>query len=211
MTAVRTSAIALAALALLPATASAANVTVTGDDGNPLAINTTAPTADPQRGRPGRRHLRRVRGRVPQDHVFGPDGVAASSGPSCYPKSAITDVSRLRRLPRQRRLRRGPAVVHRTSACTTGAKEQRFLYSINAGTAITPPAGVVLTREPNSFSTITHKVPVALNPGAFSYEVRYARGGVIGPDGAISGPSADAFLDRTTGFADARFTEPGST
>ena len=40
MTAVRISAIALAALALLPATASAATVTVTGDDGNPLAINT---------------------------------------------------------------------------------------------------------------------------------------------------------------------------
>ena len=45
MTAVRTSAIALAALALLPATASAASVTVTGDDGNPLAINTSSPTA----------------------------------------------------------------------------------------------------------------------------------------------------------------------
>ena len=45
MTAVRTSAIALVALALLPATASAASVTVTGDDGNPLAINNSAPTA----------------------------------------------------------------------------------------------------------------------------------------------------------------------
>ena len=105
------------------------------------------------------------------------------------------------------------AVVVQTftnSACTAGAKEQRFLYSINAGTAITPPAGVVLTREPNSFSTITHKVPVALNPGGLSYEVKYARGGVIGPDGGISGPSADAFLDRNTGLADARFTEPGT-
>ncbi len=96
------------------------------------------------------------------------------------------------------------------SACTTGAKEQRFLYSVDAGTAITPPGGVVLTREPNSFASITHKVPVALNPGALAYEVRYARGGVIGPDGAISGPSAEAFLDRTTGLADARFSEPGS-
>jgi len=52
-------------------------------------------------------------------------------------------------------------------------------------------------------------VPVALNPGGLAYEVRYARGGVIGPDGGISGPSSDAFVDRNTGTADARFTEPG--
>ena len=45
MPAVRIPAIALAALALLPASASAATVTVTGDDGNPLAINPSAPTA----------------------------------------------------------------------------------------------------------------------------------------------------------------------
>ena len=45
MKAVRLTAVAFAALALLPATASAATVTVTGDDGNPLAINTDASTA----------------------------------------------------------------------------------------------------------------------------------------------------------------------
>ena len=67
----------------------------------------------------------------------------------------------------------------------------------------------MLTRQPNSFSTITHKVPVALNPGGLSYEVKYARGGVLGADGGISGPSSDAFVDRNTGLADARFTEPG--
>jgi len=50
MTAVRLSAIAFAALALLPATASAATVTVTGDDGNALPINTSAPTSIRQMG-----------------------------------------------------------------------------------------------------------------------------------------------------------------
>ena len=35
-------------------------------------------------------------------------------------------------------------------------------------------------------------------------------GGVIGPDGGISGPSRDAFLDRNTGLADVSFLEPGS-
>ena len=83
MTAVRISAIALAALALLPATASAASVTITGDDGNPLAINTTAPT--------GIRQLD-VQYAVTFDAsdqanhkttVVGPDGAVASSGSSC--------------------------------------------------------------------------------------------------------------------------------
>ena len=46
MTARRTLLATISALALLPATASAATVTVTGDDGNPLAINTAAPTAN---------------------------------------------------------------------------------------------------------------------------------------------------------------------
>jgi hypothetical protein len=208
MTAVRTSAIALAALALLPATASAASVTVTGDDGNPLAINTAATTAIRQLDL---QYAVTFDGSDPAYHtttVVGPDGAAASSGSSCYPKSAIANVSRTV----DYRGNGDYAVVVRTftnQACTAGAKESRYLFSLNAGTAITPPAGIVLTRGPNSFSTITHKVPVALNPGAFGYEVKYARGGVIGPDGAISGPSTDAFMDRTTGLADARFTEPG--
>jgi hypothetical protein len=206
--AVRSSAIALAALALLPATASAATVTVTGDDGNPLAVNTSAPTAIRNMDVQYAVTFAASDAAYHKTTVIGPDGAAASSGSSCFPKSAITNVSRYVSY----RGNGDYAVVVQTftnSACTAGAKEARFLLSINAGTSITPPAGIVLTRRPNSFSTITHKVPVALNPGAVAYEVKYARGGVIGPDGAISGPSADAFLDRNTGLADARFTEPG--
>jgi hypothetical protein len=208
MKAVRLTAVAFAALALLPATASAATVTVTGDDGNPLAINTDASTGIRQLdvqyavtfGASDQAYHRTT--------VVGPDGAVASSGSSCYPKSAITNVSRYV----EYRGNGDYAVVVQTftnSACTAGAKEGRYLFSIGAGTAITPPGGIVLTRRPNSFSTITHKVPVALNPGGLSYEVKYARGGVIGPDGGISGPSSDAFVDRNTGTADARFTEPG--
>ena len=208
MTAVRTSAIALAALALLPATASAASVTVTGDDGNPLAINSSAPTAIRNMDVQYAVTFDSSDQAYHKTTVLGPDGASASSGSSCYPKSAITNVSRYA----DYRGNGDYAVVVQTftnSACTAGARETRFLYSVNASTAITPPAGIVLTRQPNSFSTITHKVPVALNPGGLSYEVKYARGGVLGPDGGISGPSTDAFLDRNTGLADARFTEPG--
>ena len=208
MTAVRLTAIAFAALALLPATASAATVTVTGDDGNPLAINTSAATPIRQLDV---QYVVTLDGSDQSFHkttVIGPDGAPASSGSSCYPKSAVSNVSRYV----EYRGNGAYAVVLHTftnSACTAGAKEARYLFAINAGTAVTPPNGIVLTRQPNSFSTITHKVPVALNPGGLSYEVKYARGGVLGADGGISGPSSDAFVDRNTGFADARFTEPG--
>jgi hypothetical protein len=208
MSVVRIPALALAAIAFLPATASAAAVTVTGDDGNPLAINTAAPT--PIRNMDVRAALTVAQsdGAYWSAQTIGPDGVPASSALTCRSSRIIPTGTNFVSY-------RGNGiytVLLRTfsnSACTAGAKEQRFLYAVNAGTAVTPPGGVVLTRQPNSFSSITHKVPVALNPGATSYEVRFARGGVIGPDGAISGPSAEAFLDRSTGLADARFTEPG--
>ena len=208
MKAVRLTAVAFAALALLPAAASAATVTVTGDDGNPLAINTDASTGIRQLDVQYAVTLGASDQAYHRTTVVGPDGAVASSGSSCYPKSAITNVSGYV----EYRGNGDYAVVVQTftnSACTAGAKEGRYLFSIGAGTAITPPGGIVLTRQPNSFSTLTHKVPVALNPGGLAYEVRYARGGVIGPDGGISGPSGDAFVDRNTGTADARFTEPG--
>ena len=164
MTAVRLSAIAFAALALLPATASAATVTVTGDDGNPLAINTSAPTAIRQMDVSYAVTFDGTDGAYHKTAALGPDGVARLLGYLVLPEERDRQHQPLRRLPRQRQLRRRRADLHQ-QACTAGAKEQRFLYSISAGTAITPPDGVVLTRQPNSFSTITHKVPVALNPG----------------------------------------------
>jgi hypothetical protein len=183
-------------------------VTVKGDDGNPVALNPASPTAIRNMDVQYAVTFDGTDAAYHKTSVVGPDGSPASSGSSCYPKSAIGNVSRYVDYKGNGNY----AVVVQTftnSACTTGAKEQRFAFSINAGTSITPPSGIVLTRLPNSFSTIDHQVPVALNPGGIAYEVKYARGGVIGPDGGISGPSTDAFLDRNTGNADARFTEPG--
>jgi hypothetical protein len=208
MKAVRLSAIAFAALALLPASASAATVTITGDDGNPTALNTSAPTAVRQLEIQYGVTFDGADSAFHKTTVIGPDGAAASSGSSCYPKSAITNISR----SVDYRGNGNYAVVVQgfsNSACTTGLKESRYLFSVGAGTAITPPSGTKLVRQANSFSTITYQVPVALNPGGLSYEFKYARGGVIGPDGAISGPSTDAYVDRNTGTADVRFTEPG--
>ena len=131
-------AIAFAAFALLPATASAATVTVTGDDGNPLAINTSAATPIRQLDV---QYVVTLDGSDQNFHkttVVGPDGAPASSGSSCYPKSAVANISRYV----QYRGNGAYAVVVQTftnCACTAGAKEARYLFSINAGTAVTPP------------------------------------------------------------------------
>jgi hypothetical protein len=206
--AVRPFLLAALGLVLVPASASAASVTITGDDGNPIPINTAAPTAVRNMDVQANITVAASETAYYTTQVIGPDGVAASTASPC------------------RQTRYGPtwtnyadyrgngnyAVVLRyfaTSTCGTVRRTQNFLYAINAGTSIASPTGTVMTRAKNSFATITHKIPVALNPGAFIYEVRYARGGVIGPDGGISGPSTEAFLDRNTGLADGRFTEPG--
>ena len=140
MTAVRSATIALAALALLPATASAATVTVTGDDGNPVGVNTSAPTA-----------IRNVEVQYAVTYdatdqayhkttVIGPDGAVASSGSSCFPKSAVNNVTRYV----DYRGNGAYAVLVQTytnSACTTGAKEARYLFSITRARRSRRPAG----------------------------------------------------------------------
>jgi hypothetical protein len=84
------------------------------------------------------------------------------------------------------------------------------VFAVNAGVPITPPAGPVLTREPNNPVPISHQVPIGLNPGALTHDVRYALGGVLAPDGSISGGSETAFVDRTTGTAAVRLDRPGT-
>jgi hypothetical protein len=93
--------------------------------------------------------------------------------------------------------------------CTGAVRELRYQYVINGGTGVTVPPTRVATRPANSFVINTHQFGVNLNPGAIGYEIRFAAGGVTGPDGAISGPSREAFLNTANGLADFRFDTPG--
>jgi hypothetical protein len=203
--------LALAVTVAAPATASAApTVTVTGDDGNPVTLNAAAPF--------GMRQMDvTVNAAVPAGdagnftiQVFAPDGVAVTPLSSCIDPEFTTSTRRFADYRGN-----GPYTVllryyaEADTDCNGAASERRFQYVINAGTAVTAPATRVLTRAPNSFVTNTHQLGVALNPGAFGYEIRYALGGVVGPDGAISGPSGEAFLNTANGLADFRFTKPG--
>ena len=93
--------------------------------------------------------------------------------------------------------------------CTAVAGAQIVRYSVSASVALSPPAGRIRIRRPGSFSTRVVNVPIALNPGALAYEVRYARGGAIGPDGAIAGASSEGFVDRAKSVVPLRLTRPG--
>lgn len=84
-----------------------------------------------------------------------------------------------------------------------------YQYTVTGSVALAAPAGRVLIRRPNSFAIRQVAVPIALNPGATSTEVRCARGGVIGADGAISGPSDQGFVDSTNGVVPLRLDRPG--
>ena len=204
--------LALAVSALLPASASAApTVTVTGDDGNPASLSSAAPF--------GLRNMDiTVDISVPtadtenyNAQVFGPDNVATTPLSSCRDP----DISPSARSFSEYRGNGTYTVAVRYFAASdtdcngAATRDTRLQYVINAGIGVTAPPTKVLTRAPNSFTTNTHELGVTLNPGATLYEVRYARGGVTGADGAITGPSAEAFVNRTTGLAGFRFDRPG--
>ncbi len=70
----------------------------------------------------------------------------------------------------------------------------------------------MLTRAPNSFSTITQQFNFAGNPGASGYEIKWAKGAVVLPDGSLSSPALkDGYWTSTTGKVELiGASEPGA-
>lgn len=188
--------------------ADAANLTVTGDDGNPVAIAQNVPATirnmSPSIGvgfAPGADTKYSVT-------FAGPDGVAAATTATCF----TTKVPINRSLDYRGNGTYTVTVTNYAKADTNCAKPtstETYPVVIGGSVAVGAPAGRHLIRKANSYSTNTLQLPVQLNPGATSYEIRYAAGGAIGPDGGISGPSDTSYVSNTTGLADFRLTKPG--
>jgi hypothetical protein len=192
-----------AALIVVPAKAQAAvAVTATGDDGNPVALNASAPVGMRMMGQKVAATVDTSEGARWTLAVLDPAGAPATySSPGCYTTRAIANDSRL-------------VVFHGNgtysavvsfyadadTSCTKPLKSTTYQFAIGATVAITPPAGPALTRAANSFSTNTQTLGFTTNPGASSYEIKYAKGGVLGPDGAISGPAGDAYFNSGSGL-----------
>lgn len=192
---------ALAAGLAAPALAQAATVTVTGDDGAPIVL---APSAGIRNMNPD---LAVALGGTERAYSISVAGPVAAAAP---PRTCSTGSIPLGIDYQGNGTYTVSVTTYTNLTCTAGAQAATYQVAITAGVALTPPSGPVLTREPNSFSSITYQVPVALNPGALTHNIRVARGGVLAPDGSISGPSQPAFADTTTGTAGVRFDTPGS-
>ena len=203
-----TLAAALTALAAAaPAAADAATVTVTGDDGNPVAVTAAAP--------PTIRNMRPAVGVAfaPGDGrytltVTTAGGLAASQGASCRSRASGGPYS-------VDYAGNGAYAITVTNfapddfACATPLSRESFAFAIVAGTVLEQLKLPFLLREPGSFSTNVLGLRLLLNPGADSHEVRFAQNGTVGPDGAIVGNSAEASADRMTGVTQLRFANPG--
>jgi hypothetical protein len=183
-----------------PATANAAvSATVTGDDGNPAALTPGVPL-------PIRNMDLKAIGHVdPADakgfilKVVGPDGVAATTDSFCQDTKYSIENTRYVDY-------RGNGTysfvvsLFADADCKTGQKDVNYAWTVNAGVAISPPAPTMLIRQPNSFTTITQLFNFAGNPGATGYDIKYAKGATVLPDGSLSSPALkDGFVDSATG------------
>lgn len=194
----------LCSLLALPASALGASATVTGDAGAPVAIPATIRNMDPVvefAFAPDEKQYGAV--------VLGPGGAPASSSTSCLgtesPTKKFVEFQGNGTYTVVLRVSKND----RDFNCAE-AVEQRLTFTINASTFVTPPSvQPLLMRRPDSLASIEYTVPVDRNPGASSHELSYAAGATLGPDGGISGPSTQAFVDSSTGLASIRFTKPG--
>jgi hypothetical protein len=195
----------LTATAIAPASASALAVTVTGDDGNPLAlgagltIRNMSPTVGI--GFTAGEDIRYAA------TITGPDRVNAAGSISCLGVGTSRTVDY-----------RGNGAYTVTiqpygasdSNCRTpvGAPSV-YSFTITAGVTLAGLDRRVLIRAANSFTALPVELPFTPNPGALGYEVRYAKAGAVGPDGALIGASAEGTVNPTTGRAELRITSPG--
>jgi hypothetical protein len=193
---------AIAAATALPAAAEAATVTITGDDGNPVALNPGAPTG-----------LRQMKTDVAVTRTGTEQRYSlTTAGPAGAASTPVTCFS----IPTTNRMNyqgNGTYTVtvttYANTNCTGAGTTTTYQVAINAGVALGQPPATLLTRKPNELAAIEHQVPITLNPGALSQEIRYANGGVLAADGSISGPSQPAFVDPASGAVKLRLDAPG--
>jgi hypothetical protein len=185
-----TAAVVVVAAAAVPANA-AVGLSVTGDDGAPIALGGTLNI----------RNMNPALGisSTTADNfslsVTGPNGAKVASDLSCFNNYNTTQKP-------IDYVGNGTYTVTLTTftntACTTGAVTQSLPFTITASTAIgPPPAPVVLTRPPGQVIPNTVTLGIDLNPGALSTEAFYERGLAPNPDGSLPGTLVQTFPDTT--------------
>jgi hypothetical protein len=183
--------VVLAAGAIAPAAANAVTVSVTSDDGTPIALGGTIS----------------IRNMSPQvavtlantsEHygftVTGPNGgqvavqdscVAAGDSPRTvdYVGNGVYSVNLTR---------------YTDANCTTAAGPATPIpFTIAASVAITPPPAAALTRQPGTSVTNTVTLPIDVNPGALTHEAFAERNVQPNSGGSLPGAPASLIVDTT--------------
>jgi hypothetical protein len=182
---------AIASAAIAPAAANAAvSVTITGDDGNPIALA-------------GALNIRNMNPTLAfavgatdnwAASVAGPTGTAVAFPTSCgtgsvssksvdYVGNGVYTVT----------------VVNYANGCSNPATSTQTLpFTITASTAVASPPTPQLTRKPGSFVTNTIALPIDLNPGALATDAFVAVNVAANPDGSLPGTPTPLFPDSAT-------------
>ncbi len=194
---------------LAPTSANAAvSATITGDDGQPVPMTVGAPptlrnmdvSVSPALAQGDAVSWRYV--------VTDATGTAITSD-LCWSSPTPKTVS----VPYRGNTTYALTVTLFNAASCAGAPKAAptvYTWNVAASVAIGQPAGPLPTRPAGSLNSHIHLLDFAGNPGTSSYEIQYAKGGVIGPDGAISGPSKPTYLDVSGKVRFPSFDGPGT-
>lgn len=190
----------VAVLLYVPAAAQAVPaVTITGDNGQPAVITEGVPAAIRNMSVDAAVTVQ------PGDaagswgwSITGPDNVTALDG-GCWPTSTVARTDSRRVNYRGNGAYALTLNLYAARSCTGTAVTKRYVWNVGASVAVGQPAGPLPTRPTGTSVTNTLMLDFAGNPGATIYEVRFLKGGVLAPDGSISGGGETATIDSTTG------------
>lgn len=183
---------ALLAGVVAPGAASAAvGLSITGDDGNPIALGSAI----------NMRNMNPLLGisSTPTDFfnlsVTGPNGAKVASDLSCFSNYNTSQKP-------VDYVGNGTYTVVLTTftnnTCTAGASARSLPFTITASTALGQPQTAVLTRKAGSPIPNTVSLPIDLNPGALSTEAFVERNVTANPDGSLPGTPEQLFPDPAT-------------
>jgi hypothetical protein len=177
----------MALVACAPATAfGVVAVNVTGDDGNQAPLSTAAPLGIRNMDVKTITHVDVADAAGYTTTVVGPDGPGAATAHGCEDAQFSPEDSNFITY-RGNGLYKLTLSLFSDRNCTTAkGAPTAYSWTVNASVAIGQPASPLMTRAANSFSTNTQQLDFNQNPGAVIYEIKYALGGVVGADGAIS-------------------------
>jgi hypothetical protein len=188
---------AVGASAVAPAAADAVSLTVTGDDGNPVALG--APVSI--------RYLNpdvTIAVGVNERYGFsvtGPNNLPAAVDDSCATNGDHRQVNYAGNGTYTVTLRQFAPSSTGTFCSSTQIGTTTLQFTINAGVAIDQAPAVALTRKPLSPVTNTAPIHVVQNPGGISNQFFYGFNTQIAPDGSLVTPVDRVFPDPSTGQA----------